>query len=154
MLVRAFLFLVAFLAFALDRISKLWAYELLSRRTIPVVDDALSLRLAENKGAAFSLFSNSSPFLRELFLIVVPLLVVLFIVYWGLFKVKDKFTSLSLGLILGGALGNLYDRLLYGKVIDFIDFHYKNFHYPTFNLADVFVFLGVSLLILKSFKES
>ncbi|WP_457680377.1 signal peptidase II [Thermovibrio sp.] len=151
---RAFLFLVAFLAFALDRISKLWAYELLSRRTIPVVDDALSLRLAENKGAAFSLFSNSSPFLRELFLIVVPLLVVLFIVYWGLFKVKDKFTSLSLGLILGGALGNLYDRLLYGKVIDFIDFHYKNFHYPTFNLADVFVFLGVSLLILKSFKES
>jgi signal peptidase II len=146
--------LTSLLAFLLDRLTKLWAVSALKGAPLPLIPNFLELRLAENPGAAFSLFAYSHEVLRKLFLLLIPLLIVLAVLYYGLFKGRDYTLSTSLGLVLGGAVGNLYDRFLYGKVIDFIDFHFKNYHYPTFNLADAFVFLGVVVLSFKAFKKS
>ncbi len=141
-------------AFFLDRFSKAWAVKALSSKSVPLINGLLSLRLAENKGAAFGLFSSTQGFLRELLLILLPLLVVMFLVYYGLFRSRSFLTSFSLGLIAGGALGNLYDRVFSGKVIDFIDLHFRGYRYPTFNLADLFVSIGILILILKEWKRS
>ena len=151
---RALLLITALVSFLLDRLTKLWAVKTLSTGTITVIPGLFELRYAENRGAAFSLFSSAPEPLRKLFLLLIPLLITLFVLYYGLFKVKDRLGALALGLILGGALGNIYDRLFYGRVVDFLDFYFKSYHYPTFNLADVSVFLGVLLLIYRSLRES
>ncbi len=144
---RTLFLITTLLTFLLDRITKLWALKEL-HHPISVVPGLFSLRLAENRGAAFSLFSGGNEFIRKLFLLLIPVFVVLGIFYY-VFK-REKLTpvlSVSLGLIAGGALGNLYDRFFNGKVVDFIDFYFKNYHYPTFNVADVGVFIGTVLLI-------
>ncbi len=146
--------ITALISFLIDRLTKVWALKELSLSSKPIIPGLFQLRYAENKGAAFSIFSSSPEPLRVFFLLVLPTLIVFFVLYYGLFKVKDRLTSVALGLILGGALGNIYDRLFYGKVVDFLDFFFRNYHYPTFNFADVFVFFGVSLLLLKGFRES
>ncbi len=150
-----FTFLVSLLlAFFLDRLSKAWAIKTLASKEIALVKGLLSLRLAENKGAAFSLFSSTQGFLRELLLVFFPILVVIFLTYYALFRSKSSLTTFSFGLIVGGALGNLYDRVFSGRVVDFIDLHFRNFHYPTFNLADLFVSTGILILLLKEWRKS
>lgn len=144
---RAVFLLTLFLTFLLDRVTKFWALKEL-HRPISVIPGLFSLSLAENRGAAFSLFSGGNEVIRKIFLLLIPLFVVLGIFYY-VFKRENlsPVLSVSLGLIAGGALGNLYDRFFNGKVVDFIDFHFRNFHYPTFNVADVGVFVGTVLLI-------
>ncbi len=151
---RTLFLAVTLLSFLVDRLSKAWAVKVLTGGSIPVIPGLFDLRYAENRGAAFSLFSSSPEPVRKLFLLLIPVVIALFVGYYGLFKVKDRFGSIALGFITGGALGNIYDRLFYGKVVDFLDLHFKGYHYPTFNLADLFVFLGVFLLIYRSFRES
>lgn len=151
---RLCFFAVSALVFLLDRVSKHWALKALSGKTVSLIPGFFDLRLAHNSGAAFSIFSNSQGLVRELFLLFIPLLIVLFVLYYALFRTRERLTCFSLSFIFGGALGNLYDRLFFEKVVDFIDIHYKNFHYPTFNVADVFIFIGVILLVLRSLRES
>ncbi len=142
------LFIITSLSvFLADRLTKVLAYQNL-KHPIDLVPGMLSLRIAENRGAAFSIFSTGNDVLRKVFLILIPVLICLYIVYYVFKKSVGPKTAVSLGLILGGALGNLYDRLVSGKVIDFIDFHFKTYHYPTFNVADVSVFLGTLILIV------
>lgn len=145
--------LTLFLTFLLDRVTKVWAVKEL-HHPISVIPGFFSLRLAENRGAAFSLFSGGNEVVRKLFLLFIPAAVVVFIFYY-VFRKKDLNykLSLSLGLIAGGALGNLYERIFNGRVIDFIDFHFRSYHYPTFNVADVGVFIG-TLLLLVSYRKS
>jgi len=145
--------LTVFLTFLLDRITKFLAVKELYH-PVSVIPSLFSLRLAENRGAAFSLFSSGNEVVRKLFLLFIPAAVVLFIFYYA-FSRKDLNykLSISLGLIAGGALGNLYDRIFYGRVVDFIDFHFRNYHYPTFNVADMGVFIG-TLLLLVSYRKS
>jgi len=145
---------VSLLIFLLDRFTKAWALKELSSKSINVIPGLFDFRLAHNSGAAFSIFSSSSEPVRKLFLILIPALIALFVLYYGLFRAKDRLTCLSLSFIFGGALGNLYDRALFNRVVDFIDFHFKSYHYPTFNIADVFIFIGVILLVARSFRES
>jgi len=136
------------LSFLADRVTKFLALKFLADCPISVIPGFFSLRLAKNSGAAFSLLSNGNEPLRLVFLVLVPLGVVAYIFYY-VFKSKPSLLlSTSLGLIAGGALGNLYDRILNGKVVDFFDFYFKSLHYPTFNVADVCVFLGTLMLIL------
>jgi signal peptidase II len=146
---RFLFFFVAVLTFLADRLTKAWAVKALSHKSVVLIPKFLQLRLAENAGAAFSLFSSTGGPLRLLLLVVLPLLVVLGVVYYALKESRSRLTYLALGLICGGALGNLYDRLLSGKVVDFVDFHYGPYHYPTFNLADVAVVLGLLLLLWR-----
>jgi signal peptidase II len=145
---RTIFLLTSLITFFLDRITKFLALKELNH-PVEVIPGFLSLRLAENRGAAFSIFSTGSEPVRKFFLIVVPLLICIYILYYILKNRLSPKISISLGLIFGGALGNLYDRVFIGKVLDFLDFYIGNYHYPTFNVADVAVFLGTVLLILS-----
>jgi len=149
-----FVFLVvAFVTFLLDRVTKILVVKEL-HHPVDLIPGFLTLRFAENRGAAFSLFAGSSETVRKLFLLVIPVAVVLAVFYYAFTRRELSLKlSVALGLIAGGALGNLYDRFLRGSVTDFIDFHLGSYHYPTFNVADVGVFLGTVLLVF-SFRKS
>ncbi len=110
-----------------------------------------NLILAYNKGAAFSFLANENGWQRWFF-IVLTCIIVVGIIIWIWFQNKLHYlVHLGLLLILGGAIGNLIDRVLFGYVIDFIDFHYQNYHWPTFNIADTCISIGAFCLILDSF---
>ena len=146
---------VSLATFILDRVTKLMAKKYLKLKTIDIVPGFFSLRYAENKGAAFSILSTGNEILRKIFLIIIPIIVIVWIVHYILTNdIKDKKLLIGLSLILGGALGNLYDRLFYGRVLDFLDFHISSYHWPTFNLADTFVFLGCVLVLFSKKKSS
>ncbi|WP_456434987.1 signal peptidase II [Thermovibrio ammonificans] len=140
---------VALLTFLADRVTKLLALKFLSGKVVSVIPGFFQLRLAENPGAAFSLFAGTTGLARLFFLILLPLGVVLFILYYGLKREHQTVTYVGFGLVLGGALGNLYDRVFSGKVVDFFDLYLGSYHYPTFNVADVAVLLGLLLLLLR-----
>jgi len=109
-----------------------------------------NLTLAYNEGAAFSFLSDAGGWQRWFFLILTT--VISTVVFFWLKKSEDKIESLALSLVLGGAIGNLIDRLLLGHVIDFLDVYYETHHWPTFNIADMAIVGGVMLLIVTLFK--
>ncbi len=110
----------------------------------------LNLILVHNTGAAFSFLSDAGGWQRWLFLLV-SLSVSIILIIW-IFRLKEQqlLESLSLALILGGAIGNLVDRIFLGYIIDFIDIYYKNYHWPVFNVADASITLGVVFFISKN----
>jgi signal peptidase II len=110
-----------------------------------------NLVLVENQGAAFSLLSGQGAYQG----LKMALLAVLAMVPLAYFFVdaKCKASLLGLGLILGGALGNIHDRLRYNAVVDFLDFHFRDSHWPAFNLADVSIVVGVGVLIWVSLRS-
>lgn len=110
----------------------------------------LNIALAHNVGAAFNLLSNQAGWQQWLFGMI-ALLVSIFIFVW-LWRLPRKahWSGAALSLVLAGALGNLYDRLVYGYVVDYIDFHVGNWHWPSFNVADSAIVIGVIILILEA----
>ena len=104
--------------------------------------------LAYNQGAAFSLFADQGGWQR-IFFGVVALVVSIGIVYYILNRKFTGLTGVAISFILGGAVGNLVDRIMFGKVTDFIDWHYSVHHWPAFNVADSFITVGVTLLIIE-----
>jgi signal peptidase II len=136
--------------FILDRLSKLWVLDSLVGNPITVIKDFFYLRHLGNEGAAFGILQG-----KTLFLTIMTSIVALVLVYI-LIKNKNKFLRTTLSLILGGALGNLYDRITKGSVVDFLEFHFGAYTFPTFNLADTLVVIGTILLaiyILFIYKE-
>ena len=136
--------------FLIDRASKLYVinlFEDLNSQQI-FLTPFLNLYLIWNEGIAFGLlsFDNNEIYNFITFLIILINLTIIYI----LFKVKD-FRRYFFLIILGGALGNLFDRLIYNAVPDFIDFHIGQFHWFIFNPADIFITLGISCLILDEF---
>ena len=112
-----------------------------------------NLTLAYNEGAAFSFLSDQGGWQRWLFS-GLALLVTLVLVGWmRRLRGDERLLALSLALIVGGALGNLVDRMLWGHVIDFLDLYYGQWHWPAFNLADSAIVLGVSLFILDTLRQ-
>ena len=110
-----------------------------------------SLTLAYNKGAAFSFLGDASGWQRW-FLSGIAVVVSVMLVGWlKQLREKETWQACSLSLILGGALGNLYDRVAYGQVTDFLLFYYENWYFPAFNLADVAITIGAGMLILDMF---
>ena len=109
-----------------------------------------NLTLAYNEGAAFSFLSDAGGWQRWFFLIFTTIIST--VIFFWLKKSEDKIESLALSLVLGGAIGNLIDRLLFGHVIDFLDVYYETHHWPTFNVADMAIVGGVMLLVLTIFK--
>jgi signal peptidase II len=110
-----------------------------------------SLVLAFNTGAAFSFLAGAGGWQRWFFAAIA--LVASAIIGWLLRRGGDRVYCLGLALILGGALGNLYDRLALGKVVDFLLFHYAGWFYPAFNVADSAITVGAALLIIDSFRQ-
>lgn len=137
----------------IDQLSKTW----MAAHLIPYQPEPLfsmfNLTLAYNTGAAFSFLSSTGSWHRWFFA-GFSLIMSLFLIIWLIrLSPKAKLQSLAVSLILGGAIGNLYDRASLGHVIDFIDLYYKNHHWPVFNLADSAICLGAFLLIIDLCKN-
>jgi len=139
--------LFVLILFCIDRFSKIYVIELAEKTDISEVylTSFLNSYLVWNTGIAFGLFSLSSELIYNLFTILI-VLINLVIIY--LITITKDFRKYFFLLILGGSFGNLFDRLYYGSVPDFIDFHLGNFHWFIFNIADIFITLGVICLIL------
>jgi len=136
----------------LDFATKRWVEsELIYGQHIPFTN-FFNLVLAFNAGAAFSFLSDESGWQRWLFSGISTCASVL-IVYLLQKHTSEKLFCIALSLILGGALGNLWDRITLGYVIDFLDFHYGGYHWPAFNVADSTIFIGAILLIFESFQR-
>jgi|TARA_B110000444_G_scaffold94302_1_gene89199 signal peptidase II len=140
-------FSVVFLIFLIDRISKFYIIKLatLEKNFEVYVTSYLNLYLVWNKGIAFGLLSFDSSFIYN----IVSFIILLIIIALILMIVKELhiFKKNCLLIILGGAIGNLFDRIYYTAVPDFIDFHIENIHWFIFNIADIFISVGVVCLI-------
>ena len=133
--------------FFIDRYSKLKVINEYSE--IPIfINDYLNIDLIWNTGIGFGLLSSTSSLYYSIISIVIAIIIVfiLYLIFVG--RVYDK---IVFAIIVSGALGNFYDRIVYKAVPDFVDFHYNNFHWFTFNFADILISLGIILMLLKNF---
>ena len=141
---------LAGLVVILDRVTKVLVLQSFVLGEGRAITDFFNLVLVFNKGAAFSFLATAQGW-QTLFFVVIAI-VASFVIGFLILKNKDKKLFCGgLGLILGGALGNLYDRLVYGQVVDFLDFHAAGWHFPAFNVADSAITVGAGLLIVESF---
>jgi signal peptidase II len=150
---RAVCFLISLLVIVLDRCSKLWVVaHIQPGAAIPVIPHVFRLTHVLNFGAAFSMFASStSPDTVRWCLIgfsmIAAVAVVVLIWKWGR---SLTLTSFALSLILGGAIGNLYDRAKFKFVVDFLEVHIGSYHWPDFNVADSAIVVGACLLLLET----
>ena len=138
------------LVLILDQSTKLLAETLLvMTEPVPLLP-FLALSKVYNTGAAFSFLSNAGGWQRWFFVGITLFVTVVIVLWLARLSPSQRRTGLALSLILGGAIGNLIDRLVYGHVIDFIDLYYGHWHWPTFNVADSAITVGAVLLVLDS----
>jgi len=140
---------------ALDQFTKMLASRMLAlHESIPVIESFFHLTHARNTGAAFSLLAETPAWFRQPFFLLVT---VIAIVALGLFlrQIEDpsRFVVIAVAAILGGAIGNLIDRVLHGEVVDFLLFHWRGYYWPAFNVADTCITLGVIGLLWSSLQE-
>lgn len=129
-----------------DYLSKQWALGALAQQPI-IVNEYMNFALAFNRGAAFSFLADHGGWQRWFFTGLAATVGV-WLVYAILTEQRRWLMLLGYGSILGGAVGNAYDRIVHGHVIDFIQWHYQRYYWPTFNIADVAICIGVALLIV------
>ena len=130
--------------FVFDRLSKIWIINHQEENSAIFINKFLNFELVWNTGIGFGLFSTDPNLFYNLTSLFI-FLVVLFLCY--LISRSNFFDKICFSIVLGGAIGNLYDRLVYFAVPDFIDFHIGDFHWFTFNIADIFITIGVICLI-------
>jgi signal peptidase II len=143
---------LAAIVIAFDQATKITIERLFDFGDSTPITSFFNLVLTYNKGAAFSFLSAASGWQGTLFM-VVGIAASAFIVWLLTRHGKQKLFSTALALILGGALGNVIDRLAYGHVIDFLDFHWGGWHWPAFNVADSAIVCGAALLILDELRR-
>ncbi len=147
------LLLISAIIFAADRLTKIWvSAHVQIGGAIPVIPGVLRITHWLNDGAAFSLFADSAnPHPVRWGLIAFTCLAAL-AVFAALIRLGSRMnlTTVALALVLGGAIGNAHDRILYGSVIDFIEVHIFSYHYPDFNVADSAIVTGACLMLLDS----
>lgn len=134
----------------LDQITKyLVIFNMQLGERIPLLP-VLDLVHIKNRGAAFGIFHDASPWFRLIFFGVVTIVCVYLLVYWlGTTPKEDRWQRFALALILGGALGNLKDRVFFGQVTDFVRVYYQDWSWPAFNVADSAISVGVVIIILR-----
>ena len=142
---------LAALVVVLDQLTKYWVSASFGHAEVRAVTGFFNLVLTYNKGAAFSFLAAASGWQRGFF-IGIALIAILVIGVLLARHAGDKLFCLSLALILGGAIGNVLDRIALGYVVDFLDFHIGGWHWPAFNLADSAITAGAVLLIVDSFR--
>lgn len=132
----------------LDQTTKYLADATLTFHEPVAVVPFFNLTLSYNMGAAFSFLSDAGGWQRWFFVALAVVVAVVLVVWLARLSPRERLLAASLALILGGAVGNLVDRVLYGYVIDFLDVYYGQWHWPTFNVADSAITLGVAILII------
>ncbi len=143
---------LALVVLGIDFATKRWVeLELVYDQQI-LLTSFLNLVLTYNAGAAFSFLSNESGWQRWLFS-GIAICASVFIIYLLRKHTSEKLFCVALSFILGGALGNLWDRITLGYVVDFLDFHYNGYHWPAFNVADSLILIGALFLIFESFRH-
>ena len=136
----------------LDQVTKITMTRLLAYGQSSFVNPYLNLVMVYNKGAAFSFLSDQSGWQRYFFSALAAA-VSIFIVWMLNRNANERLFCWSLSLILGGAIGNLIDRLVYGHVIDFLDVHVNAWHWPAFNVADSAITIGAALFVLDELRR-
>ena len=145
-----FFLLIILLIFSCDRVSKIGIINNLNERTY-YINDYINFDLIWNTGIGFGLLSYNSSLIYNLITFLISI-IILFLIFFALASKKnDKFIFSA---IIGGALGNLYDRMVYNAVPDFIDLHYSNFHWFTFNVADMFITIGIITYLINGIIEN
>jgi len=148
---RYALFALVPVIFVLDRVTKALVMENLPMMGEVKMTSFFSLVHVRNFGGVFGVL-NQSGYAKYIFTIV-PVLVAAALVYILVRYSMSGTKTLALCLVLAGALGNIYDRIFYGNVVDFLDFYYGTYHWPAFNVADIAVSVGIGLIILLEFVD-
>lgn len=136
--------------FSIDRLTKYWIVNKLDSGIDISVTSFLSFNLIKNEGIAFGLFSfNQKIYYNSLTILI---FIIVMVIFWMIIK-SNGLEKIGFSLVFGGAVGNLFDRIFYSSVPDFIDIHFGNFHWFIFNVADIFISLGVIILIILEFLK-
>lgn len=136
-----------------DMVTKQWASEVLTLYRPQEIFFWLNMMLAHNYGAAFSFLSDAGGWQRWFFTVLAAVVSLVLIVWVLRLPRREWLTGLALSLVIGGAIGNLVDRIQLGYVVDFIDVHYAGWHWPAFNVADSAITCGVVLLLLQATRQ-
>jgi|TARA_B110000093_G_scaffold134874_1_gene144432 signal peptidase II len=136
----------------MDRISKIYIINIadLENKVDIYLNQYLNLYLVWNKGIAFGLFSFNENYIYNIMTLIIAIIIIIILI---MLTRSEGFKKYSLLLVLGGSLGNIFDRVYYSAVPDFIDFHIKNFHWFIFNVADIFITFGVICLIFEELMK-
>ena len=145
---------IAVIVFVTDQLTKLAAADYLTRHGDIKLTSFLNFALVHNTGAAFGFLSSASGWQNTFFIVIA--LVACVVILWMTWRLatNDLVLGTGLMLVLGGAVGNLADRLIHGYVVDFIDAYYGTWHWPAFNIADSAITVGAVLLIVDAFGLS
>lgn len=143
---------IAAIVVLLDQITKITIEKMFVFGEEKIITSFFNLVLAYNKGAAFG-FLNNQPGWQRYFFTAIGVIAVTVIIYMLRKHSGQRLFCWALSLIMGGAIGNVIDRILYGHVIDFLDFHVAGTHFPAFNLADSAIFLGAVLFIFDELRR-
>lgn len=145
---------LSLLVVAADQVTKAWVsgalrpYEL-----VPVIDGFFNLTLMFNTGAAFSFLAQGGGWQRWLLSGLAVVVTIVLVVWLMRLDRDERWTAAALSLVIGGAVGNLLDRLRLGHVVDFLDFYLGSWHWPAFNVADSAITVGVAILLVASFRR-
>ena len=150
---KIYLFVFILILFSVDRISKILILKNFSNNSLSEIyfNSFLNFSLVWNSGIGFGILQIEPNIFYSIISIIITI-INLILIYWMLTS-PNYLESIFISIILGGSLGNLFDRYYYSSVPDFIDFHYESFHWFTFNIADIFITTGIiGLIIIDLFK--
>jgi|SRR3972149_2808269 len=144
---------IAILVFALDRVSKILVLDYMPIEEAINIFPMFNLFLTFNTGAAFSFLEQAGGWQEWLFGAIAIGVSISLIIWQFKITTKHLWLKIALALIIGGTLGNLYDRVIFHKVIDFLDFYFRQWHYPIFNIADSAICVGAIMLIIDIMRK-
>lgn len=144
---------VSLLLIFLDQASKLMATFLMDYATAVPIVPSLNLFLIHNEGVAFSFLADAGGWQRYVFTVLSTIISIALLVWMKKTPLTQTLLSMTLVLVLAGAVGNLIDRVISGYVVDFIDVYWKGYHWPVFNFADIYISIGVAIIIFDNLWE-
>ncbi len=139
---------------ALDQASKAHVSAVFSLYESMPLFPGLNITLLHNTGAAFSFLSSAAGWQRWFFVAIALVVSVVIVLWLRRLEAGQRWQAVALALVLGGALGNLWDRMVFGYVVDFIDVYYDRWHWPAFNVADSAITIGAAMLIIDALRDT